>query len=677
MKTTTHTADRRATEEAATLFATRIEINQIRNIIREQAARFAEFMPAVEASADDLNYAREVVAGRIGFKLDTGRRLFDVGRSGIDWAGGHYNHQEWPTQMGRFFMLIPLIRAYSNEPAAVYAEAARDYIIDWIDNFNCEEIETRGNTCMDIAIRLGTHGRSGWCCALSTFMDEPSWDDEFVRKVLGSIERQAHILWQRGIPSRPWGNHRIFGLDGLLHTALRLPFIADADKMIAFAVRNLEQACRFQFMPDGSYIEQSLGYHHHMAEIFVNMLRVGRWFPEVKLQLPSERLLKAAEYSLHTAPGGINDTSAMVYDHDIPDSLKATRRIKCEIEGGDIPESWRPALDSVYPDAGQVFLRSSWEPGADFLAFDASVYSGAHAHLARLGVVFRSGGRLWLADPGSFDYEMSNPFAIYGRSTVAHTTINLDGLNQGLGDAKLVKADITAEHALLHGVYAGGYWDGTYTWGFQKGLGRGSYGRHERIILWIRDEYMLILDAMMCSAGHTVEHTWQMAPVAAWSHDSDELSWTASEEVGGGFYLRTVMPPTEMAMSVYEGSIEPRRGWFSKSLPDSGFTPAPQIVFRYGSEQANRFYATLAMPLTKETVIPQVEPLAAECGQGFILQWPDGTSDVVALSASLAVPLNSNGILESDAPLVWLRRSASGAMTRHIMYDGTYLNLAK
>lgn len=650
-----------------------MDIHQVKDAIRQQMVRFDTFSPPRPTKDDDVLIAQEALAGRVRFNMGTSSESVEIGREGIDWAGGHIHHQEWPTQMGRFFMLSPLVFAYRKSPQAAYAQAARDYISDWMNRFDVEDIKLRGNTCMDIAIRLGMLGQGtvGWTRALATFMDEPCWDDAFIRQMLASIDKQAHILWKRGIPSRQFGNHRIFGLDGLLNTALRLPFMKDAQRMVSFARLNLEHAFEQQFMPDGSYVEQTLGYHWHMAGIYVYLYKLAKHFPEMGMTIAADKLLKAAEYTLHTLPGGINDTSANTLDLDHEETWRSVRKAIADINGQEPALEWRPACDVVYPNAGQVFLRSSWEKKADYLAFDASVYSGAHAHLARLGLVFRSGGRLWLADPGTFDYEMSNPFAIYGRSTQAHCTANIQGLNQGRTDARLVRSDITNDAALLHGIYDGSYWTGEYTWGFAKGLGQGTYGRHERVVLWIRDEYLLIFDAMLCEQGLQVEHVWQMAPVAGWQHDAASHSWTTQGETPG-FHLQMLLSPASVEMTVYEGSKEPMRGWFATQVAKD-FTPAPQIVYRYPADMV--LYPTLAMPLSQGKQPPVVRQVSSGRDRAFALDWPDGTTDVVAMAQSLGTMLDDDGVFESDSPLVWARIGSDGKMQRHVKYGGSFARL--
>jgi len=646
----------------------------IQKLIREASQRFETLNPlGSPLSEDEWTHADEVVNGKFRFagnhQAKTSATLIDVGRRNIDWAGGHFTHQEWPTQMSRFFMLNPLMRAYREKPARAFAEAARGYIEDWIEQFDLEDISLKGNTCMDIGIRLGTHGRGGWTCALALFMDDPAWDEAFMARMLASMERQAQILWKRGIPSRPWGNHRVFGIDGLLHTALRLPFMADAEAMVQFCRVQLERSFRQQFLADGAHVELTLGYHQHVVDTFIYFLRLGRLFTEARLDLSVEILERSIEYGLHSLPGGINDTAAECADREYPEAWAGARSWRETLIGEKDPH-WQPSPDAVFPVAGQVFARSGWAPGDDFLAFDAAPYSGSHAHLARLGLVFRSGGRLWLADPGTFDYEMSNPFSVYGRSTSAHSTLNLDGLNQGLGDAKLERSVIEDDCVFLHGVYPGGYWSGVYTWGFQDGLGQGTHGKHERMVLWIRGEYLLIFDAIMCAPGHTVENAWQMTPVDGWTHDPQTLAWRTEGETPG-FHLQMVMPPATVEMTVHEGEENPHRGWFCERTA-KGFSPAPQVVYRYPSDST--FYATLAMPLKDGRVPPQVRAIPAGSGRGFELRWPDGTTDLVALSASLCSPLDEDSPFETDSPLVWQRLGPDGTPGRSFMMDGTFLD---
>lgn len=651
------------------------QIREQKKVIRRAAHRLAPLESERHITDQERLQADEIVDGKLRFRgnhqAKVNHDLIQVGRENIDWGGSHVKHQEWPTQMGRFFMLRPLMKTYECDGGEKYAKAARDYIEDWIDHFDLEDITLRGNTCMDIGIRLGTHGTGGWARALNLFIDCASWDDAFVKRMLCSMDQQAHVLRKRGIPSRNWGNHRIFGLDGLLHVSLRIPLFRDSEDRVNFSCRELERAFEQQFLTDGAHVEQTRGYHQHMTDTFIYMRRLSDLIPEVEIDLSVDRLLAAIEYGVHTRPGGINDTAAEYRDNPEWVDLEKPRHQR-EMLTQQSAENWFPPREAVYPDAGQVFVRSSWDHNADYLAFDAAPYSQSHAHLARLGLVFRSGGRLWLADPGSFDYEMTNPFSVYGRSTAAHSTLNLEGLNQGLGDARLLRSEINEDHVFLHGVYDHGYWDGEYGWGFQDGLGRGTYGKHERMVLWIRDEYVLIFDVMMGEPENTVENVWQLAPVADWQCDADALSWHARNEMPG-FFLQMIMPHPETSMDIYEGQTDPLRGWFCDRTHDD-FSPAPQVVFRYPADST--FHVTLAMPMDEGQEPPETQSFDAGRGRGVKLKWADDTTDIIALSHSLCASLDEDSPFDTDSPLVWLRLGPDGQPEEDFIL-GEHLNYHK
>lgn len=649
-----------------------MDLSEKKSIIRTIADRLAPIAPPGTPSQDELDQAEEIVGGQIRFNglqpPEIPRTLLTVGRRGIDWSGSHLNHQEWPTQLNRFLFLLPLLKAYEQTRDVRFADVARGMIDDWMEHFDEEDITHRGNTCMDIGIRLGTQSRGGWGHALAMFMDCPSWDDAFIERMLASMERQAVILWRRGIPSRG-GNHRIFGLDGLLHVALRLPFMEDAEAMRRDAVEGLNQAFAQQFLPDGAHFERTLQYHRHMVGTFLYLSRLGQVFSEVGLVLSSDRLLASLDYIVHNLGLGINDHSAERVDQDHGAVWATVRQWRSQLTGRD-ESGWTPPPDAVFGSAGQVFARSSWEPGGEVLAFDTAGYGGGHAHLARLGVVFRSDGRLWLADPGMFDYEMSNPFATYGRSTPAHSTLNLNGWNQGIGDARLLQAKVDRDIVFARGLYGDGYWPGTYTWSFSDGFGSGRHGRHERMVLWIRGEYLLVFDAMACDDGETIENVWQMAPVGQWEHDPEQLAFRAGEG-SSGFYLRMVLPPEEVEMRVLEGQRDPLRGWYCETYSQK-FVPAPQIVFR-SPGTCNAFAAVLAMPVSGDRAPPVIRQETGSWGRRLEIEWADGRVDVVGIAPSLASPLGADSPFKTDSPLVWLRLSPEGKRLRQFALDGTFV----
>ncbi|HUV39947.1 MAG TPA: heparinase II/III family protein, partial [Planctomycetota bacterium] len=342
-----------------------------------------------------------------------------------------------------------------------------------------------------------------------------------------------------------------------------------------------------------------------------------------------------------------------------------------------------PPLAQVFPDAGQVFVRSSWEPGADYLAFDAGTWGGAHTHLSRLSLVFRTKGRALLADTGILSYESSEPIGPYGRSTGAHSTLSVNGLNQADADARLMRTEFTRDFTLLEGKYVGSYWPGRITWGFQDSHGVGAFGIHERVLLWVHGEYLLVLDRMECDDDRTVHACWQSAPVDGWETDAETLAWR-SKNAEVNLLVKMLYAPEGTTMHCFEGQNDPPRGLIGDASHRREPIPAPVVEFRYpGKRFPGRFTATLLAPF-EGTDAPAFEVVEARPAADpwdrlqlhyLTLARPDGSTDTVGWSQDLEIPVEIDGPFVTDATFVWCRRDAKGKVTRHFAPGGTYLEV--
>ena len=329
-------------------------------------------------------------------------------------------------------------------------------------------------------------------------------------------------------------------------------------------------------------------------------------------------------------------------------------------------------MEQVFPDAGHVFMRSGWEPRAGYLAFDAGTWGGGHCHLSRLGFTFRSGGRMLIADPGILDYEMSNPFASYGKSTRAHSTLNIDGLNQSEADASLHRVEFSEHLSLVHASYQGAYWPGRFEWHFVDGRGRGVFGRHERILMWIKGEYVLVLDLMEGVEGQKVHNCWQMGPMDGW--DMQGPAWCSKNE-DTNLLLKLLAPSEDVEADCVEGSEEPIRGWIG--VHGNDHAPAPHVEFRYAPAHPWTASAVVACAFEGDEPPAYEAKSFREGHQGHLhhleLLRPDGGADLVSWSRLLEPPVDDGEPFVTDAPLVWLRLDKDGEPSRAFLLDGSYL----
>jgi hypothetical protein len=646
---------------------------EVRKAIQERAEALREFpgqrIPG--ATPEVMARAEEIAGGTIYFY---GATPVKIGWRGIDWTGRHLAHQEWPAQLNRFYYLGPLAAAYLKTRDERYAEACRAYIEDWIsggESYGRLEECRPGDNTLNISIRLGTSQHSGWGGVLWAFLGSPAFEDVFLGKVMEAMAEQADFLARH---LTAWGNWRISQLDALVFTALRFPFLPGAREWLRVGAQGMRNALARQFLPDGVHIERTPGYAHWMADVLASYCLLAKLFPEAEARVDPEIVKRALDYGAQSDLFGVNDATAPHRDPGHLRGLERRReRLRRLFPGRRIPRT--PPKEQVFAHAGQVFVRSGWRPGADYLAFDASTWGGGHGHLSRLSFAFRSRGRMLVADPGILSYEMSNPFGPHGKSTRAHSTLNVNGWNQSAADAHLLRTEFTPATALIQARYDGGYWEGEYGWNFTEGRGRGAWGNHERVVFWVRGEYLLALDTIEADPGAEVRNVWQLGPMEEWKANARSLTWW-SKNKDANLFLQMALAPEGTVMECWEGSRQPLRGWVGNRGDDAA--SAPLVEFRCpAGAWRGAASAVLLVPYSGPTRPACAVRKATNAREGLLhhleVTLPDGGMDHVAWSKNLDTALEGIGGLATDATFVWLRTDASGRPKKCFRLDGSYL----
>ncbi len=697
-----------------------------RQTILERAAKLKDFpgQKTPDATPEVLDQAGQIADGTVFFYE---RTPVKVGLKDIDWTGSHIKHQEWPAQLNRFFHLDPLAAAYRATGDERYARAARDYIEDWLrgDPYETATDLRAGDNTLNMSIRLGSSEFTGWGGVLPVFLKSPSFDDAFVEQVLRSIDHQVDWLSRHLTPS---GNWRISQLDALVFTALRLPFLPGADRWLQTGREGLAAALATQFLPDGVHVERTPGYHHWMAQVAASYAQLARIFPQADAKVDADLLVRVLDYAAQSDLAGVNDSTAPHRDPDKLEWVEKRRQILTKLgmieaadgrQGTTDKETRRqgdmgqrrdagastpantagmapgtattsgrtlagklpvapdtPPLRQVFSQAGQVFVRTAWKPGADYLAFDASTWGGGHSHLSRLSLAFRSGGRMLVADPGIFSYEMSDPMAAYGKSTPAHSTLNVDGLNQSGADARLLRAELGDEVALIHARYEGGYWQGQYYWNFGDGRGQGVYGSHDRIVFWIEGEYLLVRDSMSTDKGHEVRNVWQLGPMEGWSHEPDSRLWFSKNKDANLLLQMLHAQAGKVTMDVAEGSREPIAGWVGWHGDDA--VKAPRVEFRYVADRPEHVWSVVLLAPFAGGERPKYGVRACrESNYGWLqyleIALPDGSIDRFGWSRQLMVPVDDGQPFATDGAFVWHRSDSGDRFVKGYVLDGSYL----
>jgi hypothetical protein len=161
---------------------------------------------------------------------------------------------------------------------------------------------------------------------------------------------------------------------------------------------------------------------------------------------------------------------------------------------------WRPWQGAyLFPDAGvAVVARSERHSVVDTRAFGWARAGHGHAHA--LALVHRIGGREILIDPGTYTY-VSDPAARdHFRSTAAHNTVRVDGLDQAIPAGRFAWSD--------HPATSVEQWDPQTP--FLKASCRYRGITHTRAIQWEEDS-VRVTDHVDGPPGmHRVEQLWHL-----------------------------------------------------------------------------------------------------------------------------------------------------------------------
>ncbi len=617
----------------------------------------------------DGDVARRAVAGEIGFR-HIGVKFTPVGRRDIDWSGLHHPHQEWPAQLNRFFQLGALAAEYRRTGDEQYAQAAADYIHDWLRVHPTRagwQVAPYDNT-LNLSIRVIC-----WLSSLPELAASPLFDDAMLAAMFDSVSAQLEFLSGN---LTVFGNWRIAQADSLLLAGVVMDGAPAAAAWRQQAVDVLNDAFHRQVLPDGAHVERTPGYHDWMCRVFEGYWRLGRAMPKLGLAMQAAAIARMHDYSLATRrpTGGLN---AM---HDCGGALTGERPADwADARGAFLREAGLddalPPTSQFFPDAGQALLRDSWDPTATYLTFDATPWGGGHCHLSRNAVQLHAFGRTLLVDPGTLTYEASDPMMAHGKSTRAHNTVNLNGWNQCTNDPK-TRFFAGEGYDLVASLYDGGYWPGRYEWHWPQGFGPGIWAEHHRAMLWVKGRFVVVLDDVYNNAladnKPALEINWQFGPGELQVDLAARRAVTTHDDAN--VLLMTALAPPEMAAAVHAGEMDPPAGWLSG---EGGYQPAPQLRLRSPRHETwQTDIATVLVPFAGKAC-PQVTAEGRATGSGtpgrVTLRWADGSTDTILWTRRLESAIGTAEGITTDASLVHIHRSAAGKLLAAMALDATHL----
>jgi hypothetical protein len=481
-----------------------------------------------------------------------------------------------------------------------YADAFAELVRDWLAR-NPRGAGVNWSSSLEVALR-----GVAWSWALHLFGPAAPLPGALVADVLGTLWLSAlHVERYLSVTFSP-NTHLTGEALGLVYAGAMLGDAPRAAHWRAAGARILAEESRRQILPDGVYFERTTYYARYTAEIYLHFVMLAARngiavppdvTPRIGRMLDFLLAMRRGDGSMPLA-GDADGGTLVPLARRAPDDFRGLfglaaawlGRGDCAwAAGGLVPEAlWTvgpEAADTVaaldrrppprpasraFADGGYVVMRTGWDERASQLVLDVDPLgcpiSGGHGHAGLLGIECSVAGARAIVDAGTGTYMTAQGRRQFFRSTAAHSTVRIDGIDQA-DDAgpfawrarprgRLVRWRADERLTLVeaeHDAYAR----------------LADPVRHRRKVLMTPRGICLVVDDLVGAAAHEVEVQFQFAP--------GPLVVGADGWVrGGGLAVRAVSR-APLKTEIHEGETAPLRGWFSADYGQA--EPAPMLVY--------------------------------------------------------------------------------------------------
>jgi hypothetical protein len=363
---------------------------------------------------------------------------------------------------GRHHQLVVLGRAYRVTADERYAREAVSQIDSWLEQ--CPfGVGMHWRSPLEVAIRA-----INWVWTFDLIRPSGMLAGPTAARLLNALNLHAWDVARKYSRGSSANNHRIGEAAGVFIVSTCLPGLKDASRWREAGRRMLEEEIIEQTYPDGGSREQAFGYHMFVLQFLalaeIAARRAGEGFSASFL----ERLEGMFDFAAAMVEGGPAPSFGDADDGYVIDmgdhrdprgwlsvgaALCGRPDLACNTgsygeaaywllgrsagTSTQAPSAAQRALASrAFADSGRYLLQSGTRGGADALSVlvDCGEHGfgsiAAHGHADALSFTLRAFGEDILVDPGTYDYFRFPEWREYFRSTRAHNTIVVDGVDQ-------------------------------------------------------------------------------------------------------------------------------------------------------------------------------------------------------------------------------------------------------
>jgi hypothetical protein len=372
-------------------------------------------------------------------------------------------------EINRHQYLIPVAIAYFITGDEKYKDYVVAIIDNWIDK-NPYQVGINWSSCLELAVRL-----ISWNFAISFLMSrDENISESSLEKFSASVYLHAFHINRNPSLFSSANNHLIGELAGILSASTLLRGHSEISAWKDKAIKRLIEQVPLQVHADGVGAEQSPSYQAHTvgyyilaifflkqlnddipnqyrdlidrsAEFYKSIMDVDGYMPNIGDNDGGIPIYLYARKSFNEYKSMINSSSILLNASltDLPFELDENNYWLFKGRSEDLNRNSEfrsrgksdTEIKKEFRDGGYYVLGDNFGSENELkVIFDCGPLGflsiAAHGHADALSFVLTYGGDKFFIDPGTYKYFVDENFRDYFRSTSAHNTIRIDGIDQ-------------------------------------------------------------------------------------------------------------------------------------------------------------------------------------------------------------------------------------------------------
>ncbi|HKO62707.1 MAG TPA: alginate lyase family protein [Pyrinomonadaceae bacterium] len=369
-------------------------------------------------------------------------------------------------ELNRLPHFITLARAFAVTKDERFAEEFFQQVESWYSQ-NPYGMGVNWNCAMEVSLRA-----TNLLAAFEIFRHSQLLDEQKLARLLAMFDQHGNFIRQNlEFSYIATSNHYLSDVVGLVWLGTMLPELQAAKDWREFGLREMLREMDKQVLPDGADFESSTGYHRFVLELFLytfllcraNRIEIeNRYWSKLHQMLGYVRAYlrpdgrapvigdsdsgqflpitkRAADdhvYVLATGAAAFGDAKLCGPNQQLPEELLWTVGRAGVREFQALQKDAELVSSQSFPNA-RIYILRERDLYLLFNATDAGIHGrGSHGHNDALSIEVSACGRAFIVDAGTFMYTGDLNERHNFRSTVYHSTVMIDQLEQNTTDLR-------------------------------------------------------------------------------------------------------------------------------------------------------------------------------------------------------------------------------------------------